>query len=161
MRKKLLTLGLLFTLTMNITSYANQNTNPADIVETIEINELTASEVRKVEKMQSVNGDYISLGNFKLTAYCECAKCNWPYVGCPTASGTDYVEGRTIAVDPRVIPLGTAVEINVPGEGWHEYIAEDTGGAIKGKRIDVFVSGHQNCLQSQFNKTCEVRVRTN
>ena len=44
---------------------------------------------------------------------------------------------RTIAVDPKVIPLGSRVEIN-----GQIYIAEDTGGAIKGNRIDMCVSSH-------------------
>ena len=42
--------------------------------------------------------------------------------------------GRTIAVDPDVIPLGSVVLID-----GKEYIAEDTGGAIKGNIIDMFV----------------------
>lgn len=42
--------------------------------------------------------------------------------------------GRTIAVDPDVIPLGSKVLID-----GQEYIAEDTGGAIKGNIIDMFV----------------------
>lgn len=42
--------------------------------------------------------------------------------------------GRTIAVDPNVIPLGSTVLIN-----GQEYIAEDTGGAIRGNIIDMFV----------------------
>lgn len=40
----------------------------------------------------------------------------------------------SIAVDPRVIPLGTKVYV----EGYGYAIAEDTGGAIKGDKIDVF-----------------------
>ncbi|MER2063557.1 MAG: 3D domain-containing protein [Alkalibacterium sp.] len=51
-----------------------------------------------------------------------------------TFSGIDLRENsRVIAVDPNVIPLGS--RIFVPGYG--EYIAGDTGGAIKGNRIDV------------------------
>ena len=42
--------------------------------------------------------------------------------------------GRTIAVDPDVIPLGSTVLID-----GQEYIAEDTGGAIRGNIIDMFV----------------------
>ena len=44
---------------------------------------------------------------------------------------------RTIAVDPTVIPLGSEVEIN-----GQIYIAEDTGSAIKGNKIDLCVRSH-------------------
>lgn len=51
-----------------------------------------------------------------------------------TAMGIDLRENpRVIAVDPTVIPLGTAVYI----EGYGEAIAGDTGGAIVGNRIDL------------------------
>ena len=50
--------------------------------------------------------------------------------------------GRTIAVDPRVIPLGSKVRMN-----GKEYIAEDTGGAIKDKRIDLFVGSHSETMK--------------
>lgn len=57
-----------------------------------------------------------------------------------TATGTIPQEGRTVAVDPNVIPYGTELSIN----GKDGYIAEDTGGGIKGNRIDVYVgSGHE------------------
>ncbi|MDI4649431.1 3D domain-containing protein [Cohnella hashimotonis] len=51
-----------------------------------------------------------------------------------TASGTRVSEGRTIAVDPDVVPLGWWVYIE--GIGFRR--AEDTGSAIKGKKIDVY-----------------------
>lgn len=50
--------------------------------------------------------------------------------------------GRTIAVDPRLIKLGNKVRMN-----GKEYIAEDTGGAIKGKRIDLFVGSHSEAMK--------------
>jgi 3D (Asp-Asp-Asp) domain-containing protein len=82
------------------------------------------------------------LGEFKLTAYCDCEICNGKWVGQPTASGTELTVGRTIAVDPDVIPLGSTVYIN-----GLDYIAEDTGSAIKGKRIDVLFSTHEEALE--------------
>ena len=55
-----------------------------------------------------------------------------------TASGTTLTEGRTIAVDKNKIPLGSIVHI----DGFGDFIAEDTGSAIKGNKIDIFVSSH-------------------
>ena len=83
-----------------------------------------------------------SMGQFKLTFYCPCATCNGA-VGVPTASGTSLVEGRTIAVDSSVIPLGSRVYI----EGYGLFIAEDTGSAIKNNKIDVLVSSHSRAYR--------------
>ncbi|MCM3314715.1 MULTISPECIES: G5 and 3D domain-containing protein [Shouchella] len=55
-----------------------------------------------------------------------------------TATGIDLNSNanmKVIAVDPSVIPLGTRVHV----EGYGEAIAGDTGGAIKGNKIDVHV----------------------
>jgi len=50
-----------------------------------------------------------------------------------TATGKEIKEGM-IAVDTRVIPLGTKIEIKDMGI----FKAEDTGGKIKGNRIDIY-----------------------
>ena len=50
----------------------------------------------------------------------------------------EKTKSKAIAVDKRLIPLGTKVKI-----GKIIYTAEDTGGAIKGKRIDVYYSSHR------------------
>ncbi|RXT08993.1 3D domain-containing protein [Ammoniphilus sp. CFH 90114] len=57
-----------------------------------------------------------------------------------TASGRRAKEGHTIAVDPSVIPLGTWVYIE--GVGFRR--AEDTGGAVKGNKIDIFYESDQS-----------------
>lgn len=81
---------------------------------------------------------------FKLTAYCienyphRCNNGDSTY----TATMTHPTPGRTIAVDPNVIPLGAEVVIN-----GHTYIAEDTGSAIKGNRIDIVFPTHQEALE--------------
>lgn len=71
-----------------------------------------------------------------VTAYCPCAECSAHY-GRATATGAVATAGRTIAVDPSVIPYGTEVIIN-----GHTYIAEDCGSAVKGNIIDLFFDTH-------------------
>lgn len=82
-----------------------------------------------------------SLGEYMLTAYCPCSGCsaNW---GTKTSTGKVTEQGRTVAVDPEVIPYGTVLVINDM-----QYIAEDCGGAIKGKRIDVYFDKHEDALE--------------
>ena len=103
-----------------------------------------AEEKKKQEQQQNQNTNTSGmkyLGKFKLTAYCNCKKCCGKWSGGPTASGKMPKAGRTIAVDPKVIPLGSKVVIN-----GKTYTAEDTGSAIKNKRIDVYFNSHQAAL---------------
>lgn len=72
------------------------------------------------------------------TASCE---------GCSgiTSTGINLKENpntKVISVDPSVIPLGSKVHV----EGYGEAIAGDTGGAIKGKKIDVFIPSKQDAI---------------
>lgn len=90
----------------------------------------------------AIKNSSTALGNYKLTFYCPCELCNG-VAGAKTASGTTPTEGRTIAVDSSVIPLGSRVYI----EGYGVFIAEDTGGAIKDNKIDVFVSSHDRAYE--------------
>jgi len=94
----------------------------------------------------------VSLGNFKLTAYCSCSLCcgKWANNRPVDENGNEIVygaigerlkEGYSIAVDPKVIPYRTEVVIN-----GHTYKAQDCGGAIKGNRIDVYFYNHQDAL---------------
>lgn len=71
-----------------------------------------------------------------------------------TATGIDLrVNSRVIAVDPSVIPLGSKVEI--PGYG--VFIAGDTGGAIKGNKIDIHFSTVQQAL-SWGRRTITIKI---
>lgn len=77
---------------------------------------------------------------YKITAYCSCSKCCGKSTG-RTASGTKATAGRTVAA-PSNFAFGTKLNI-----GGHVYTVEDRGGAIKGNKIDIFVSSHQEALQ--------------
>ncbi len=86
------------------------------------------------------------LGTFVVTAYCACEECcekspDDPWYGI-TATGTKATQGRTIAVDPRVIPYGTVLYFDGHGGNFGGYIAEDCGGSIKGNRIDLYFDSH-------------------
>lgn len=111
-----------------------------DKQEQIEILEIIL-ENREQDASESISEpEYI--GTFTITHYCPCYVCCNKTDGI-TYTGTKATEGRTIAVDPEVIPLGSTVII-----GDQEYIAEDVGGAIKGLRIDKYMDSHQEALNA-------------
>lgn len=85
------------------------------------------------------------LGEFTLTAYCPCSRCCGKSDGI-TATGTNATAGRTIAVDPSIIPYGAEVTIFFEEGDTHTYIAADCGGSIKQNRIDVFFDSHEEAL---------------
>ena len=86
------------------------------------------------------------IGEFLITHYCACERCcgkseDDPWYGI-TATGTVATEGRTIAVDPDVIPYGSRVAVFYDDGRTVEYVAEDCGGAIDGLEVDVFIADH-------------------
>lgn len=83
------------------------------------------------DRLKSASGKY--LGNFKLTAYCNCAVCCGRWAGGPTASGKMPVQGRTIATG--VLPFGTKLNI-----GGKIYTVEDRGTPYG--HIDIYMERH-------------------
>lgn len=65
----------------------------------------------------------------------------YTHTGNPTYTGV-YPRIGTIAVDPKEIPLGSKMWV----EGYGYGIAQDTGGSIKGKKIDLFMETKQECF---------------
>lgn len=92
-------------------------------------------------KVESTNS---AAKEITVTATAYTANCE----GCSgvTATGInlkDNPDKKVISVDPNVIPLGSKVYV----EGYGTAIAGDTGGAIKGKKIDVFVPSQAKALE--------------
>lgn len=95
--------------------------------------------VQQPQKKPSASGRTISVKATAYTAYCK---------GCSgtTRTGINLRENpgmKVIAVDPTIIPLGSKVYV----EGYGTAIAGDTGGAIKGRRIDIFMPSKSDALQ--------------
>ena len=158
MKKEFSTVVLALVIAVPLSIYASEQAKlnaevhkndfrPVAEVRVVELAEITQEEVPEEEP------EYISLGEFKLTAYCSCEKCcgkwaknrpvdeegNEIVIG---ASGEVLEAGISIAVDKKVIPYGSTVLIN-----GQEYIAHDCGGAIKQNRIDVYFDDHKEALK--------------
>lgn len=69
-----------------------------------------------------------------------------------TASGVPVQAGISVAVDPKVIPLGSTVYVDYGDGVIHTYIAHDTGGAVKGNHIDVAVETHAEASRLGLRK---------
>ena len=92
---------------------------------------------------------------WKLTAYCPCARCNGNSNG-TTASGyqlksSDHLQ---ICAAPRNIPFHTVIHIS---GGWNGTVrVEDRGGAIDGKRLDIFCRSHQEAMNFGVKNNCTI-----
>ena len=103
---------------------------------------------------------WMDLGSFEITAYCSGTCCS-SGTGI-TASGNTAEEGKTIGVDPDIIPLGSKVKIVFADGTEHVYRADDTGSAINGNIIDLYMGtaesgGHERALQFG-RQTCQVFI---
>ncbi|RED51680.1 3D domain-containing protein [Cohnella lupini] len=118
----------------------------------------SAAEARTVK----LNGQSVKvkrmLSNVTLTAYsadfASTGKSEGDSGFGVTSSGAVVKEGRTIAVDPRVIPIGWWVYID--GIGFRR--AEDTGSAVKGKKIDVYYDSESHANKFGMKRGYKVYV---
>ena len=102
-----------------------------------------------------VGGGYVEaefIGDFTAYAYCTCSTCCDPRWNGLTYSESVPEEGRTVAVDPHVIPLGTKLLMEYPDGSYREVVAEDTGAGIKGNKLDVYIQDHQRALEHGIQK---------
>lgn len=101
-----------------------------------------------------VNSGEATSKEISVTATAYTASCE----GCSgiTATGINLIENpnaKVISVDPNVIPLGSKVHV----EGYGDAIAGDTGGSIKGNKIDIFIPTKAEAIQ-WGKKTVKVKI---
>ena len=158
-RIRLIKIQWLIILVLLVALIISLATRPAASVEESVPTIITAPSVSAAEteapseSVQPIEPELIELGTFKTTAYCTCVKCCgiWSQEH-PSRIGTDYVQktasgtiptaGRTVAVDTNLISYGTVLIID-----GHEYIAEDTGSAVKGNVIDIYFDSHEDAIE--------------
>jgi 3D (Asp-Asp-Asp) domain-containing protein/LysM repeat protein len=130
--------------TLRNNSVSGQPTSPSDTAKdarkeiTSPAKKEVSSSVISPSKSKDDSTKEITVKATAYTASCE---------GCSgtTATGVDLnanPDAKVIAVDPSVIPLGSKVYV----EGYGVATAADTGGAIKGNRIDVFIPSKQDAI---------------
>lgn len=79
--------------------------------------------------VSSSNVSLSGMSSFSATAYCLKGR---------TATGGSTRKG-IVAADPRILPLGTKINLQA-GSYSGSYVVADTGGGIKGRRLDIWVS---------------------
>lgn len=101
------------------------------------------NELKELSAKEENNKQY--MGKFTLTYYC---------ISGVTKSGNPTQENYTVAVDPNVIPLGSTLHI----DGLGTRVAHDTGGAIKGKKIDVYVKDYETAIKNGVTRDVDVWI---
>lgn len=126
--------------TEKITTTKAETTTTKPVVTTTK--PVTTTAAPTTTKAATTQSNYI--GYFKITVYCACSICCGKYAANRPvdANGNVIVKGAagrvlipyySIAVDPKVIPLGKTVTFN-----GKTYRADDTGGKVKGNVIDIY-----------------------
>lgn len=100
----------------------------------------TTSRASTTSRTSETKATTAKSGVYKVTAYCSCSKCCGKRTG-RTASGTKATAGRTVAASSK-FAFGTKLKIN-----GKTYVVEDRGGAVKGNKIDVYMSSHSAALR--------------
>ena len=122
-----------------------KNTYVNGVLETTEVlkSEITKDPVKEVVEVGTKKGTVAPNGKNAKRVIVMQATAYDPTAGSKTAMGTRARVGA-VAVDPKVIPLGSKLYIeSMDGFASYGYAtAEDTGGAIKGNRIDLFYNSN-------------------
>lgn len=117
-------------------------------------NEKLKTQIVESSSSEVVEETKTYLGDFTITYYCTENYSHTCGGGGTTASGTQVTPYQTAAVDTSVIPFGTKLYI----EGIGYRIAEDRGGAVKGNKIDLAVTTHEEALNLGIDRNVKVYI---
>lgn len=122
---------------------------PGDDIPATERCYMTDEEIREDYENQKISEALLAkahkIENCTVTHYDCCVLCCGKTDGI-TASGVKAVSGVTVAVDTSIIPLGSDVLVDYGDGVINYYRADDTGSAIKGNKLDLCVSSHQEAI---------------
>lgn len=96
--------------------------------DTTEVKETITVTIDNLDDKNVTGAKTSSAKSFSATAYCLKGR---------TAMGHGVRRG-IVAADPRVLPLGTRISLNA-GSYSGSYLVSDTGGAVKGRKLDIWV----------------------
>ncbi|WP_173916376.1 3D domain-containing protein [Halobacillus sp. Marseille-Q1614] len=126
---------------LSVSGEAVPSEEPAEAPAEETTEEAPAEETNTEETSNDTSNDVIKEFTAEATAYtASCTGCTGV-----TATGIDLNKNpdqKVVAVDPDVIPLGSKVYV----EGYGTAIAGDTGGAIDGNRIDLYMPNREDAL---------------
>ena len=153
----LICLTFICLMIINLSEYikdVEHQLNSITVPEQTTINRTIVIEQPKADSEYESHLEFI--GEFYCTSYCSCSLCCGEYANNRKdgivygASGDILIPGKSVAVDPSIIPYGTVLYID--GE---LYIAQDTG--VSGNRIDFYCASHEEALANP-NKTTDVYI---
>ena len=145
MKNFLILILVLMLISVCIISWIQFNIYEKDITKMTEDAEVRRTPIEKVVTKNVYIEKEVYWYQFQVTGYSP----DDPNQGTTRimASGKEVYEGA-VAVDPKVIPLGTKLEIRGLLNGKDGiYYAEDTGGKVIGLRVDIFYENYFDALQ--------------
>jgi 3D (Asp-Asp-Asp) domain-containing protein len=121
-------------------------------IPTTQLDKTNLIDILDMEKLERITTPRIKVRpKYKKHKWARFIATWYSYRGCDntpaiTATGARVRDNYTIAVDPRVIPLHSVVEVKFRDGRVQRYVADDVGGAIKGFHIDIFNSNEHQCV---------------
>ncbi len=130
--------------------YENGELVSRDVVEeTVKVAAVDSIVEYGTKPRQSISYNRTNVSRASQYRYSKCIDVTATAYSCGTTTATGMrVRYGVVAVDPRVIPLGTRLYIEAANGTWiyGTAVAADTGGAIKGNKIDLYVGSYSEAI---------------